>query len=199
MTNDENTYEATEARRAQRTLLKKRNSVSSVSLWLCTLVVIAACQCVVEAHSGPPFPIVTDKTVGAYKVSVWTDPDATDDRSAAGRFWVTLEPAADDVVVSIKPTDRGGAERSARAEAVNGDKQREFVALLLDHEGPYAVHVSIAGARGSAEIDSMIDATYDLRPRPILIILFVMPFVLIGFLWGKLLMKRRTQRRGERR
>lgn len=178
--------------------MKKEFFVSLVSSWL-TLIVIAACQCVVEAHSGPPFPIVSDKVVGAYKVSVWTDPDATDDQSAAGRFWVTLEPAADHVVVSVKPTDRGGAERSARAEPVNGDAQRQFVALLLDHEGPYAVHVSIAGARGMADLDSMIDATYDLRPRPILIVLFVMPFVLIGFLWGKLLMKRRTQRRGERR
>ncbi len=161
--------------------------------------VVISCLRDVQAHSGPPFPIVTDKVAGAYKVSVWTDPDATDDQSAAGRFWVTLEPAADDVAVSVKPTDRGGAERSARAEPVNGDRQRQFVSLLLDHEGPYAVHVSIAGARGSAEVDSMVDATYDLRPRPILIILFVMPFVLIGFLWGKLLMKRRTQRRGERR
>ena len=157
---------------------------------------IAASQCALQAHSGPPFPIVTDKVVGAYTVSVWTDPDATDDQSAAGRFWVTLKPAADDVLVSIKPTDRAGVERSGLAQSVNGDKQRRFVALLMDHEGPYAVHVAISGGRGAVELDAMTDATYDLRPRPILIVIFVMPFVLIGFLWGKLLMKRRIHKRG---
>jgi hypothetical protein len=161
-----------------------------------TLVLIAACQCVLQAHSGPPFPIVADRVAGAYKVSIWTDPDVTDDQSAAGRFWVTLEPAADDVLVSIKPVDRAGGERSALAEPVNGDKRRQFVALLMDHEGPYAVHVTITGARGGADVDAMTDATYDLRPRPILTVLFVLPFVLVGFVWGKLLIKRRMHARG---
>ena len=190
------TYVATKSRRPRRILFQKKTFVLFVTSWLRTLIVIAACQCALQAHSGPPFPIVTDKAVGAYTVSVWTDPDATDDQSAAGRFWVTLKPAADDVRVSIKPTDRAGAERSGLAEAVNGDKQRQFVVLLLDHEGPYAVHVAISGTRGAAEVDATADATYDLRPRPALIVLFVMPFVLIGFLWGKLLMKRRIHKRG---
>jgi len=40
------------------------------------------------AHSGPPFPIVADRVAGTYRVSIWTDPDATDDGSAGGQFWV---------------------------------------------------------------------------------------------------------------
>ena len=28
-------------------------------------------------HAGPPFPIVEDRSVGPYTVSIWTDPDAT--------------------------------------------------------------------------------------------------------------------------
>jgi len=34
-----------------------------------------------------------------------------------------------------------------------------------------------------------------LRPRPILMLLFVAPFVLIGFVWGKLLITRRMAAR----
>jgi len=30
---------------------------------------------------------------GQYKISIWTDPDATDDGSAAGKFWVMVDPA----------------------------------------------------------------------------------------------------------
>jgi len=149
-----------------------------------------------EAHSGPPFPIVTDYSVNGYKVSVWTDPDATDDQTAAGRFWVTVTPGASRVTVSIKPLDRAGAERSASADAVNGDIQRRYAALVMDHEGRYGVHVVIDGPRGAAALDAYTDATYDMRPRPALTILFVLPFVLVGFVWGKLLLKRRMHGRG---
>src|SRR6185436_15623277 len=46
-----------------------------------TQLVIVSFVCIpclrdVQAHSGPPFPIVTDQSAGAYKVTVWTDPDA---------------------------------------------------------------------------------------------------------------------------
>jgi len=75
---------------------------------------------------------------------------------------------------------------------VNGDNQRHYVALLMDHEGRYGVHVMIDGPSGTAVVDTYTDATYDLRPRPILTVVFVLPFLLVGFVWGKLLIKRRS-------
>jgi len=146
------------------------------------------------AHSGPPFPIVSDQAIRGYKVSVWTDPDVTDDQTRAGRFWVTVSPAASSVVVSVKPLDRAGETNASTAEAVNGDTQRYYTAVRLDHEGRFGVHVDIDGSRGPAAIDAYTDATYDLRPRPALTILFVLPFLLVGFVWGKLLLKRRRVR-----
>jgi len=186
----------TEERRTRRSAFEKKTSASSFPLWWLFFVIVIAAGVRLSAHSGPPFPIVTDKVVGAYKVSVWTDPDATDDQSAAGRFWITVQPGAARVVVSIKPLDRAGSERSAPAEPVNGDNERHFVALLLDHEGPFGVHVTIDGALGKAAVDASTDATYDLRPRPILTVLFVLPFLLVGFVWVKLLIKRRMHARG---
>ena len=52
-------------------------------------VTLAAMLCLEvsgAAHSGPPYPIVTERAIGSYVVSVWTDPDATNDgsRGAAG-------------------------------------------------------------------------------------------------------------------
>jgi hypothetical protein len=175
-----------------------------LGLWL--VIVIAACQPVMYAHSGPPYPIVEDRIVGAYQVSLWADPDATDDQSAAGQFWVMLKaagsgqviPAGTDVQVRIRPLDRPGAERLALAEPIAGDAGRQFAALVMDHEGPFAVVVRIDGALGSGELDARADATYDLRPRPALMVLFVLPFVLVGIVWGKLLIKRRMHARGGR-
>jgi hypothetical protein len=170
------------------------------------VLMIAACQAIAHAHSGPPYPIVEDQHVGAYQVSLWTDPDATDDQSAAGKFWVTLRPAkggqsipADTRVdVSIRPLDRPGGERTARAEPINRETERQFAVLVMDHEGPFAVHVTIDGSLGMGVMDSKVDATYDLRPRPALIGLFLLPFVLVGIVWGKLLIKRRMHARGGR-
>jgi len=175
-------------------------------MWLRTLIVLTVFGCVLQAHSGPPFPIVEDRIVGVYKVSIWTDPDATDDRTAAGKFWVTLQPAArattlpdaTNVRVSIKPLDRQGGEQAAQASRLNDDVRRQFVALLMDHEGRYRVHVAVAGPLGAADVDTETDATYDLRPRPILTLLFVAPFLLVGFVWGKLLIARKMAARGGR-
>jgi hypothetical protein len=51
---------------------------------------------------------------------------------------------------------------------------------------------------GPGALDAHADATYDLRPRPALIAVFLLPFVLVGILWGKLLIKRRMHARGGR-
>ena len=180
----------------------------SVPLWLCTWVVIAACHPAVSAHSGPPFPILSERIAGPYRISIWADPDATDDGAAAGQFWVMLQPArpkagesvpADTHVdVAIRPIDRAGGRQEGRAAPVNADASRQFIALLMDHEGPFGVHVTVNSALGSADVEAATDATYDLRPRPILIVLFVLPFVLVGFVWGKLLIRRRMHRPGGR-
>jgi hypothetical protein len=157
-----------------------------------------------DAHSGPPFPIVTNQIAGPYSVSIWTDPDTTDDGTAGGQFWVTLEGAQGDTAVpvgtiasvSIRPLDRSGPSRDGRAAPVAGDARQQFVALVMDHEGPFAVRVDIDGPKGSARIDTQVAATYDLRPSPGLLALYLLPFVAVGALWVKVLLHRR---RGARR
>lgn len=152
------------------------------------------------AHSGPPYPVVSGQAIGGYTVTVWTDPDTTDDGSAQGKFWVTLRPAvgqaaldgATHVDVSIRAVDRVAPAVSARGELVKSAPTTFYVALPMDHEGPFAVRVTIAG-RGS--LDCEVQATYDLRPARFLLILYVMPFLVVAFLWGKLLLARRRAAR----
>jgi hypothetical protein len=153
------------------------------------------------AHDGPPFPIVPTGVVGPYALSVWTDPDTTDDGTPGGQFWVMLGAAREGValppdtraVVTIRPLQRSGAALTARAEPVGGDVGRQFAALVMDHEGRFAVHVVVHGGLGSASVDAEVDATYDLRPPPALLALYVLPFLAVGALWLKLLVRRRRQ------
>jgi hypothetical protein len=156
---------------------------------------------VVRAHSGPPFPIVSNQHTGSYIVSVWTDPDATDTGVAAGRFWVVLEPdrageipADTRVTISIAPRDRAGSTKELAAQPTDAQATRHFAALVMDHEGPFAVKVTIGGSLGRAEVDCGVDATYDTRPGKAVLYLSLLPFVLIGTLWLKLLLRRRGLR-----
>lgn len=168
------------------------------------LVCVLALTARLGAHAGPPFPIVTDRIAGAYEIAIWTDPDATDDAVAGGQFWIVLKPhgaaaipAGTRVTVGIRALDRPAAELTAVAAPVDGLVTRQFAALRMDHEGPFAVRVTIAGPLGPAEVTSQVDATYDLRPAPALFVVYLLPFVVLGLLWVKLLRRRRALARGD--
>lgn len=155
------------------------------------------------AHDGPPFPIVSDRVAGPYLISIWTDPDTTDDGSPGGQFWVMLRradgndvpPAGTTAVVAIRSLDRPGGEHTAAATAVRGDIGNQFAAVLMDHEGRFHVRVDVGGPLGAASVDARVDATYDLRPPPYLLALYVAPFLLVGLLWGRVLVHRRAIQR----
>ena len=171
-----------------------RLSCRGLGLCLAPLLVAAPAS----AHDGPPFPIVSDRELGAYVVSVWTDPDTTDDGSPGGQFWVTLAtrggqalPDATRASVAIRPLDRQGPEHRAEAAPVRGDVGNQFAGVMMDHEGRFAVTVAIAGPLGPAMVMAEVDATYDLRPPPYLLVVYLVPFVLAGLLWGRMLLRRR--------
>lgn len=157
------------------------------------------------AHSGPPYPAISSRVVGEFTVAVWTDPDTTDDGSAQGKFWVTVQRAngghaiepGTRVDVAIQGRQAGAARQTMHAALVKNDPATFYAALRMDHEGPFAVHVTIDGGGRRAELDCEVQATYDLRPAPFLLVLYVMPFLLVALLWAKLLIARRraSQRR----
>ena len=159
---------------------------------------------VLEAHNGPPFPIVSSQIAGAYDIAIWTDPDATDDAAAGGQFWIVLKPrgaaaipADTRVTVGIRALDRAASELTAVAAPVDGLVTRQFAALRMDHEGRFAVRVAVDGPLGPGQITSEVDATYDMRPPPVLFVVYLLPFVVLGLLWVKLLRRRRALARGD--
>jgi hypothetical protein len=177
---------------------RRRHRLIAATTLTCGAVLVAHPA---SAHSGPPYPIVTNQVIGSYKVSVWTDPDTTDDGSPAGKFWVTLAaahprdtvPGTSRARISVRPLDRPGSVETAQTEPVRGDVTQQFTAFLMDHEGPFGVHVAVDGPLGHAELDTTVQATYDLRPARALLLLYLMPFLLVGLLWGKLLLRRRQR------
>ena len=147
---------------------------------------------------------MSSQIAGAYDIAIWTDPDATDDAAAGGQFWIVLKPhgaaaipAGTRVTVGIRALDRAASELTAVAAPVDGLVTRQFAALRMDHEGRFAVRVAVDGPLGPAQITSEVDATYDLRPPPVLFVVYLLPFVVLGLLWVKLLRRRRALARGD--
>lgn len=165
-----------------------------VAVWL-TLIGGAR----IAAHDGPPFPIVSNRHAGPYVVSLWTDPDTTDDGSAGGQFWLMVRPAMDGTPLPadtrgemvMRPLDRDGPLRTGRTEPVDGDLTRQFVALVMDHEGRFGISVSIEGSLGPASFESEVEGTYDARPAPAMLLLYLAPFILVGGLWMRAMTRRR--------
>jgi hypothetical protein len=162
-------------------------------------LVVACAPTAIRAHNGPPFPIVSNQAAGPYLISIWTDPDTTDDGTPGGQFWVRLARAggASDIphgtraMVSIRAADRSAPEISSGATPVRGDVTNQFAAVVMDHEGRFAVRVAIEGPLGGAIVNAEVDATYDLRPPRYMLFVYLVPFVLVGVLWGRLLLRRR--------
>jgi hypothetical protein len=171
---------------------------------LIVAVAVLVAQRISLAHSGPPFPIVTDVVRAPYTISIWTDPDTTDNGTPGGQFWIVIAssakgatlPAETRATVSVRPSASPSSSQamvqSARTEPVRGDVTNQFGAVVMDHEGPYAVHVEVTGPMGRASIDTMVEATYDLRPPPYMLVWYLFPFLLAGFLWTRLLLRRRA-------
>jgi hypothetical protein len=166
--------------------------------WRVAAAVLAvAAAPAVGAHDGPPFPIVEDRMAGRYQVSVWTDPDATDDGTLGGQFWVIVHdgagaaaPDGTRVQVSVRARTRDVASSAAAARSPN-DEAHWFAAVLMDHEGPFDVAVDLAGPLGDTRVDSEVEATYDLRPPPMMLVVYLLPFLAVGGLWLKAVLGRR--------
>ncbi|HXW04301.1 MAG TPA: hypothetical protein VD833_03645 [Vicinamibacterales bacterium] len=174
--------------------------------WLPAWAIVASAT-ILQAHDGPPFPILSNLVAGPYQISVWTDPDTTDDGTPGGQFWVRVHradgvdvPHGTRATVAIRPMGGPGSVRTASASPVRGDVSNQFAALVMDHEGRFAVLVDIDGPLGPAAIEGAVDATYDLRPAPLLLLLYLAPFVMVGLLWGRLIVRRRANpgRSGDR-
>lgn len=160
---------------------------------------VAAALCVdgtpAHAHEGPPFPIIVDEPLGPYVVSVWTDPDI-----GTGIFFVVLEPVGDAplpagtvVRIGVRPISgrRGEVVYRAEPQPVRYG-ERYFAEVEFDRGEMWAIRVEVSGPGGGGEARATVEATPDGTIGPIALLLYALPFVAVGFLWLKAVMRRRS-------
>ena len=114
------------------------------------------------AHNGPPFPIVTDKQIGAVKIAVWTHPDI-----GVGTFFVLVDPLPGMSVPNDLKIDLGIQPTSNRLPEVvypmtrdNGRGEVQYnTQVEFDKQDFFRVRVRVQSSAGSGEAISQVEAT----------------------------------------
>ena len=153
------------------------------------------------AHIGPPYPIMENRRIGPLGVEVWSNPDV-----GTGSFFVVLDPplgqtiASDlKVQVGVQPVSHRLPEATYSAWREKLKNRIEFKAVVpFDKEETWHVRVILSSAAVNGETDTDVPVTPTLLGRWNLL-LFLLPFLGIGFLWFKAVSVKRKRRRRVRR
>lgn len=149
-----------------------------------------------RAHEGPPFPILVDRRIGPYVASLWTDPDI-----GTATVFVVLEPpegkslpVRTTVKIGVQPVS-GRLEETlypAEPQPVRYGA-RYFAAVSLDRGEMWRLRVVLDGSEGGGEAAAEVEATPNGTLGPIELVLYSLPFLAVGFLWLKAVLRRRDR------
>jgi hypothetical protein len=153
------------------------------------------------AHIGPPYPIMQDRKVGPFTVSVWGNPDV-----GTGSFFVIIDPPPGGPVPDDMKVQVGVQPASKRLNEVIYDAWREklrnrveYKAIVpFDKEETWHVRIMLASSAGSGEINTDVSVTPGLLGRWDLL-LYALPFLGIALLWFKAIATKRENRRRAQR
>jgi hypothetical protein len=162
------------------------SSVSSVArAFIAAVIFILVCHAPVAAHEGPPFPLLMDKHLGQYVVSVWADPDV-----GTGTFFIVPElpqggAFSNDVKVEVCVRPASGRLNEACYTAVRddvGDRVQYQIAVPFDVQEQWQVRLVLQSSLGKAEANTNVLVTPPGLGRWELL-LYLLPFIGAGFLW----------------
>lgn len=153
-----------------------------------------------QAHEGPPFPIIVDQRIGTMLVSVWTDPDI-----GTGTFFVVIEPVEGQTLPHDIAVEVGVKPVSGRLEEVRYPAEpqavrygaRYFTEVQFDQGEWWDVRIQLRSTAGSGKLTAQVEATPDGTIGPISLVIYLLPFLAVGFLWLKAVLRRRRPPRQE--
>jgi hypothetical protein len=166
---------------------------------LCSIVLAVLFVSYAAGHNGPPFPVITDQRIGPYTVSLWTHPDL-----GTGTFFVLINPLPGGVVpkdlkiqLGVQPASGRLPEAvySAWLEDLHGQVEYKAEAQF-DQQENWKVRLTLASSIGGGETWSQVVPTpagfgrWDL-------LLYMLPFLGVGFLWFTAMAKRRKLRKSQ--
>jgi hypothetical protein len=186
--------------RLTATLMARKRPISNpTTLRRClavTLILLCASTFAL-AHIGPPYPIMENRKVGPLTVAVWSNPDVGN-----GSFFVIIDPPQGSTVpadmkvrVAVQPVSGRLPEKTYGAWREKLIDRVEFKTVVpFDKEETWRIRVLISSSRASGEADTDVEVTPALLGRWDLL-LFLLPFLGVGFLWFKAVRTKLKRRR----
>ena len=159
-------------------------------IWLLLAIALPA-----AAHNGPPFPIIVDRHVGPYVISLWTHPDV-----GTGTFWVMMEPPRGaalpkdlKIQIGVQPVSGRLPERRYGARLDSSSTQVQYVAEVpFDAQELWRIHLLLDSSAGHGESTATVEVTPPGLGRWDLL-WYASPFAAVAFLWIRALMRRRKR------
>jgi hypothetical protein len=148
-----------------------------------------------SAHEGPPYPILVDKMIGPCVVSVWADPDV-----GVGTFFIILDtprggtlPEAVTVEIGVRPVSGRLAEARYNAERESLRDRTQFKAEIhFDAQERWLTRILLKSSQGGGEETVEVEVTPPGYGRWDLL-LYLFPFLAVGFLWLKAFLRGRRR------
>lgn len=167
---------------------------------LMAVVLILGASAEAWAHIGPPYPIMQNRKIGPLSVDVWSNPDV-----GIGSFYVIINPpkgssvpADMKVQVVVQPVSHRLPEKAYDAWREKLKDRVEFKAMVpFDKEETWRIRVLLSSAQVTGETDVDVPVTPTLLGR-LDLLLFLLPFLGIGFLWFKAANAKRNRRKRTR-
>jgi len=172
---------------------QRRTIVSSLSpsapsvmrAFVSAAVIVLTCHAPAAAHEGPPFPLLMDKNLGPYIVSVWADPDV-----GTGNFFIVPEllqggALPNDVKVEVCVRPMSGRLNEACYTAVRDHARQRVqyqIGVPFDVQEHWQVRLVLQSSSGKAEAKANVEVTPPGLGRWELL-LYLLPFIAAGFLW----------------
>ena len=163
-------------------LLRERNI-----FWIAALLVVLLGETRAWAHIGPPYPIMQNRHIGPLGIEVWSNPDV-----GTGSFFVIVDPPKGSTIppdlrvqVAVQPVSHRLAEATYDAWREKLKDRIEYKAVVpFDKEEMWHVRILLSSAQVQGETDTDVPVTPTLLGRWNLL-LFLLPFLGMGFLWFK--------------
>jgi hypothetical protein len=152
-----------------------------------------------DAHNGPPFPIISDQRVGPVVVSLWTHPDV-----GTGQFYVIVDPPPGGTIpadlkieIGVRPVTGRLAEviYPTQMEKLGGQVQYRTEAQF-DQQELWHVRLIVKSSADDGEASADVEVTPPGYGRWDLL-LFSLPFLGVGFLWFHVMMRKRQYRKSQ--
>jgi hypothetical protein len=180
--------------------MPKVEDQSETKFWRVTLIVSLLAlfgSMPAWAHIGPPYPIMQNRKIGPLTVDVWSNPDV-----GVGSFFVIIDPPPGGVVpqdmkvqVAVQPVSGRLPEKTYDAWREKLRDRVEFKTTVpFDEEEMWKVRVLLSSAQVSGETDVNVPVTPTLLGRWDLL-LFLLPFLGVGFLWFKAIRTKRSRQK----